>query len=871
MAAAFLVELLQDRERGAVRSVAEYQARYPGFEHVIAREFEELRADGDESAVDPSARSPFDEEAGPRYRIEDEVGRGGMGTVYRAFEKRFRRSLALKKSRAGAGPAELARFVEEARVTAQLHHPGIVPVHDFGVDADGQLFFTMDLVRGRTFAEILREGRDGDPRWQRHLDVLQRVCEAVAFAHSKDVVHRDLKPANVMVGRFGEVYVMDWGLARVAGRADPATERAAEDSADGSLVLSTRSDDTPAWTMQGDVVGTPAYMAPEQARGAAIDARSDVYAIGAMLYERICGRMPFGGEVEQPSSRLILERLVDGPPKSLTELCPDAPAELVAICDKAMQRDPSLRYQDVLAMRDDLRAFVEQRVVQAYESGYLAELRKWLRRNRLLAAAVVLAMMSLAIGLVVSLAQTDRAEQAASNSTDSLHDAVAAIERMLTNVGNTVLDGVPKAAPVRKQLLADATSLFEQLLVRDPHDAEVRRRAAEAYHIIADLHGRMGDRSAQAAASQRALELRQALLREFPEDRELQFDLAGTFNALGLAALAVGDEANASSHYREALSVCESMLARKRDAVALYLAATLWQNLGVIDYQQRRSETATEYIENALDLHEEILTSGCDDYRAAYAWAHNVHGGVLRLKKDLAGAKAAWQAACDLYARLYEEDPDAGQLRHQYAQALSNLSVGHYELKDRENAVATIARVVEIRRKYAEDHPDFVESWVSLTSTLNNKAQYQRSMKDLAGAAATSSEGLQAIRRALALDPAAKATAKAAFLAHRNWHRASVHLGRHAALARNARELAALAGAERNHLRNAAHWLVDAAWSVKDDQALREAYVVEALQLLERVHERGELLPTDLDHQKLRRLRSRPDFQDLRRRAEKGK
>ncbi len=345
-----------------------------------------------------AARAPFE-----RYEIECELAHGGMGVVYRAFDRDLRRVVAMKVLRDErlrvdrADPAlkdrALARFIDEAQITGQLDHPGIVPVHEMGLDADGRLFFTMPLVRGRELGRLFALAREKREGWslQRLLTVFVRVCEAVAYAHSKGVVHRDLKPSNVMVGAFGETYVMDWGLARVIAdvRASVEGEASAAAIISEPRERAERATGSAYATRQGAVIGTPAYMSPEQAAGQLerIGPRSDVYAIGAMLYQLLAGTMPYADSTANLTpGALIAARLVRAP-TPIADLAPSTPRELIAICAKAMAEDPQLRYSSALALAEDLEAFLGKRAVRALDAGplYLAQLA--LRRNARLAAA----------------------------------------------------------------------------------------------------------------------------------------------------------------------------------------------------------------------------------------------------------------------------------------------------------------------------------------------------------------------------------------------------------------------------------------------------------------------------------------------------
>lgn len=342
-----------------------------------------------------------------RYRHEDEIGRGGMGRVLRVRDLDLRRDLAMKVVRGGAGDAVRARrFLDEAEITGQLDHPGVVPVHDLGVDAEGQLFFTMRIVRGDTVDVAFAAARAGTDGWTRTraLEVVLRVCDTMAFAHDKGVIHRDLKPSNVMVGKFGEVYVVDWGLAKVVGKNDAFDLRVPSPNDARGVVATapkeTRLETTTVRTMDGTVMGTPSFMPPEQALGhvAELDHRADVYAIGAILYQLLTGQMPYAAVVAEGNARTVVEAVRAGAPVPVRTIDPMVPKELAAVCAKAMARDLEARYQSVRDLAADLRAYLDQRVVQAYRTGLVVRMRLWLRRNRTLSitlgAAAIVALVA---------------------------------------------------------------------------------------------------------------------------------------------------------------------------------------------------------------------------------------------------------------------------------------------------------------------------------------------------------------------------------------------------------------------------------------------------------------------------------------------
>lgn len=324
-----------------------------------------------------------DERRPARYVRLGEVSRGGMGVIQRVWDTVLRRTLAMKvldvdAARVGERSAAdaVARFLEEARVTGQLAHPGVVPVHDVGTDAGGRVYFTMPLIEGRELGEVLDLARTGSEGWSlaRALRALTKVCEVIAYAHSRGVIHGDLKPSNVMVGRFGEIYVVDWGLAKLVDR--PGSEPASGTDAPAA------GEDR---TLPGTVQGTPPYMAPEQADGRPADVsfRTDVYALGAILHRLLAGRSPYvPRRGERDDQERIVELIRRGPPTPLGRLAPTAPAELVAISERAMARRPEDRYASIAELADDLHAFLETRVVSAYEGGFWAEAKKLALRSR---------------------------------------------------------------------------------------------------------------------------------------------------------------------------------------------------------------------------------------------------------------------------------------------------------------------------------------------------------------------------------------------------------------------------------------------------------------------------------------------------------
>lgn len=286
-----------------------------------------------------------------RFEDEGEIGRGGMSSVRRVRDTNLLRRVAMKvlDPDLAKEPLHVQAFLEEAQITAQLDHPNLVPVHEIGVDADGTHYFTMRLVRGHTLAEWISSREDlGSPEsLQAGLSILLKVCDALAYAHSRGVLHCDLKPANVMVGSFGEVYLMDWGLAQLKGHGGHGA----------GAVEVRRNPEMQRLRSQAKVSGTPAYMSPEQAQGRwdDFDHRTDVFSLGAVLYHVLTGRAPFAGESVQAALLHAATNQYDPPQLAAAHLIPP---ELVRIVERCLRAAPDERYQGVIELKKDLERFL---------------------------------------------------------------------------------------------------------------------------------------------------------------------------------------------------------------------------------------------------------------------------------------------------------------------------------------------------------------------------------------------------------------------------------------------------------------------------------------------------------------------------------
>ena len=337
-------EVVIRRERGENPELGEYQARFPHLAEDPSIRFGHLFDLTLTQAADKTGPPALFVREGalpvvPGYLLTEEIGRGGMGVVYRAEDSSLSRDVAVKilQFHFPASGFSARRFVEEGRITGQLQHPAIPPIHQIGALPDGRPFLVMKLIKGRTLATILGEAGDRG----HFVAVFEQVCQAVGYAHARKVIHRDLKPANVMVGAFGEVQVMDWGLAKVLdGREAVAPER--DESASPATEIRTPREPDSA-TLAGSILGTPSFMPPEQAGGEIdrVDERSDVFGLGAMLCQILTGKPPYVAKDAEAIRLLAIRGRLDEAYTRLDQSGADQ--ELIALCKRCLSAEPEGR------------------------------------------------------------------------------------------------------------------------------------------------------------------------------------------------------------------------------------------------------------------------------------------------------------------------------------------------------------------------------------------------------------------------------------------------------------------------------------------------------------------------------------------------
>ncbi len=540
----------------------EYLGRFPDAAAAIEAAFPTETQDfgGDGGQTETLVPTP-DVVLGDRYRLLKVVGGDGMGIIWVARDERLHREVALKEIRPdfANSPEVRARFLRETKVTAKLDHPGVVTVHDLGARAGGDPFYVMHLVRGEDLRKALRKlhgleavaeddpaGGPGrtPPRLDLHALVgrLVDACYAVAYAHRRRVIHRDLKPSNIMLGPFGETYVIDWGLTKRQERPGGAGREA---EAEPSIATEGEVDHTP--TALGSGPGTLGYMPPEQLRGdpSHVGPASDIFSLGATLYSLLTGHRPFTG-----TKSVMIEKTLacDFPPPR--QVKPTVPRPLEAICLKAMASRPEDRYGSAKALAEDLERWLADEPVLAHREPAAVRLARWSRRHRtaVVAAAVLLATSTLA--LAVFGARVEAARKAAEANFLAADDAV---QQMLKAAEGPDLAYLPGAESLRARQVVATIGLRRRLLAARPGDPKARFDLAHALRTSAAIDDLSGPTADADGRRREAIDLLVPLAAEHPEPPDYRIELARARIDAADSLRLLGRPREAEPLYREAL------------------------------------------------------------------------------------------------------------------------------------------------------------------------------------------------------------------------------------------------------------------------------------------------------------------------------
>jgi serine/threonine-protein kinase len=648
-----------------------------------------------------------------RYTLTREHAIGGIGRVWLARDTDLGRNVALKEIRPDRvdNPQFWLRFQEEATITGQLEHPGIVPVYELVRGTREQRpFYTMRFIGGRTLSEACkryhrRQAAGQAERIELHqlLSAFVSVCQAIGYAHSRGVIHRDLKGPNVILGDFGEVVVLDWGLAKVVD--------CPEDTSATPPVTLPRQEDREE-TQVGQVLGTPSYMSPEQAEGRfdLIDRRSDVYGLGAILYEILTGRPPFTGA----HNRDILHQVIHDAPLPPRSLVSSTPPALQAVCLKALAKKPDERYASASDLAQEVQKFLADEPVSAYKEPVRARLGRWGRRHRVLttsaAALLLAALVALTAGTVLLGQANARTQEQRDLAQQNFHKARQAVDQYLTTVSESTLlkSPVPGLQPLRKELLELALAYYVDFLQQQGDDPTLRVDLAAAYLRVGRITSEIGTKTEALVAVRHACDLYEGLTRARPDDAAVISELAKCLDELGVLQSQTGEPAEGLRSLERAVALGSS-LARGHPGVAPYqfdLAAT-FRRLANVQQANGKSDDAVAALQQSIALLDELARANpkAPSYQSARAAAYHNLGVIRTFNSQKQAALKDYQRALEMWENLNRETPSS--LEVQNGLAATSLNIGWIlSMQDRPSeALAAYERALAVREKLARENP----------------------------------------------------------------------------------------------------------------------------------------------------------------------
>jgi serine/threonine protein kinase len=723
---------------------------------------------------EPASTLPFVDEA--NYRNPKEIARGGMGKIVAAEDRRLGRPVALKVLLEPAGDA-LGRFEREALITARLQHPGIVPVYEAGRWPSGEPFFAMKHVSGRPFDRVIAEARTLEDR----LALLPRIAaaaDAIAYAHSQRIVHRDLKPGNVLIGDFGETVVIDWGLAKDLDAGDsPESERPRERKTvralesidpDAPSVTQRKTIDRSTLTIAGAVMGTPAYMAPEQARGEPVDARADVFALGAMLYHVLAGVPPYNAR----TATEVIAAAALGKVIPLVEREEGAPADLVAIVERAMHPVPAKRYPTAGELAEELRRFQTGQLVSAHRYTTAQKLRRWIKKHR---AAVTIGALSLVAFVVAgtlaireivnerdaaqyerTLADTRRkaAETLIDKMLSDVKVRLVQIGRLdlLANLGSqireyyvtlaTIPGGMPSGDVSRMAVAVELIGRAERdsgktdqalktwtdardhvaALVGDDATGETlgaRAMLARLDFQIGTIHQGRGKTTAALDAYTRAKTGFAKVLGEAPNLRSGLLHAGENHDRLGDLMRNDGKLDKALAEYTDGKKLKQRAMALAADNPNEEVLAVSSSHLKLGSVAQARGDTKTAFAEyhTALRLRETLLESQPDnvEVQERVIDVQNTLADLHRQTGNDQGAIQTLNVARPLLESMLRRDPSNTTWKRQYGNLLADLGFTMLDDGSFKAGMAELEAAIAVQRELIERDPSNASWQVDLS------------------------------------------------------------------------------------------------------------------------------------------------------------
>ncbi len=687
-----------------------------------------------------------------RYSKQSLHRQGGIGRIWIAHDNNLNRKVALKdlQPEHTENPAIRDRFIREAQITGKLDHPNIVPVYQLRQGSDvTEPFYTMRLVEGETLREVIGHHPEVKSRREQVnlLNILTTVCQTIAYAHSRGVIHRDLKPDNIVVGDYGEIFVLDWGLARCTDETGSTTDQELM-----SRVIATNETNPMGQTRVGTRIGTPAYMAPEQAAGKTdqIGNPTDIYGLGTILFEILTGQPPH----QATDADCLIQQIQDGPTPTARSLNVMAPPALEAICCKAMSRDPSQRYGSALELKDAIQSWIADEPVDCYPEPWWARYSRWTRRHRRLINTAALLMLLATVGLGIGNRLLNNARQRTEKQKESAETdfrrARGVIEGLSLGIHGKQAKQLVGFKPLQNQLTQQLLDFYLYFLEKHRHEPAFRADIADVHYQLGVLATELETLDSARLHYENSLKMLLQLSRDEPSNKSHPRKLSQCYNSLGNLLQRTGNLPAAESHYLEATGLLATLVNKPSAAdTDRQRQMTVLNNLATL-YMIRGNST------DAVACFQKILTVGQPGSPVAARTTLAAHLNLSVLYRNggnLSQAGNSLETANKILTQLRKDGFNLEFLHDQQltwyiSQTNLEISLGNWDA-----AQQTSTAGIEAAKTLIKSHPRELKYEVSLAQLHLNATAIWTNLKNIPGASRSAQEALLILHRLRDQDP----------------------------------------------------------------------------------------------------------------------